>query len=592
MLTSVLTQTVVAGLLPAMVLAQGFPLSYRPDGTLVNPVVYSNDGDNDVRPALAYVASLASSGKIRLVGIVGDAAMYSLEGAHYKAECKTPLVPFDCRGHAENLYQQYQQLVALYQRSGMSNIPAPTRGPRFVLEKPASGRFEATQPTCVSVSRSTCTVRGSDAARMIVEAASKASVEVPLVVLTGGGLTAVAEAYTLEPTVAERMLVIAHVGGEWPIDGKLDTPAYNDYVDLWAMAIVVAKMRTVLFPEPVSEQTRIGPRLTDADIESLRAVRDVELFRLFLRQRQYTKRTVNHVRFIPNDTQYTGDGSPAVLLALPEMGQFVTNVRRGYFSGFRQLPGKNPDSDGINQYPIVELSDTAKDRIWVVMGGSPVASRNEVLRALVDARAFAGAVTVQAPWGGCSGATGEPMALPGTRGAVDFDWGGEGVAMHEEETMHWPMYRLWSTKDAALQDGAGDVIGDLVEGTETLMNGEGGCASASTYVLTNLVSGEYREYTVSNAVAADYAVSVHARSANGGAARFELREANANEATVASSAVLNIPAGTAMVTLPGGAIMVPAGIYRLRLVSLSGSVDVEHFTLALGSDPSNSMNGR
>jgi hypothetical protein len=85
--------------------------------------------------------------------------------------------------------------VATGRASGLRNIPEPVAGTRGHLVKPASGKVEDTQPL------------DSPGRRQIVREAKAATAEKPLVVCVGGPLTAVADPYLLDNSIADRLVV-------------------------------------------------------------------------------------------------------------------------------------------------------------------------------------------------------------------------------------------------------------------------------------------------------------------------------------------------------------------------------------------------
>ena len=65
----------------------------------------------------------------------------------------------------------------------------------------------------------------------------------PLVVVTGGRLTDVADAYLIDPTVTERVVVVSSMGSTTATGGAMGPP--NGEMDPWADAIVTAHFRFV-----------------------------------------------------------------------------------------------------------------------------------------------------------------------------------------------------------------------------------------------------------------------------------------------------------------------------------------------------------
>jgi hypothetical protein len=65
----------------------------------------------------------------------------------------------------------------------------------------------------------------------------------PLVVVTGGRLTDVADAYLVDPTVTDRVVVVSSLGKTSASGGVMAAP--NGEMDPWADAIVTARFRFV-----------------------------------------------------------------------------------------------------------------------------------------------------------------------------------------------------------------------------------------------------------------------------------------------------------------------------------------------------------
>src|SRR4029079_11027405 len=84
----------------------------------------------------------------------------------------------------------------------------------------------------------------SDGARLILDAAARLSLPYrPLVVVTGGRLTDVADAYLVDPTITERVVVVSSLGTTTASGGAMAAP--NGEMDPWADAIVTARFRFV-----------------------------------------------------------------------------------------------------------------------------------------------------------------------------------------------------------------------------------------------------------------------------------------------------------------------------------------------------------
>ena len=187
----------------------------RPHGLLPvderNPIVLVNDGATDNWQG-EYAVLLANDGGAPLAGIVVNAS-----GAW-------PDIDANVTG--------WRALVAAARQSGLENIPDPVASPADVLVKPASGRVEDTTPN------------HSEGAQLIARRAAALSVPYrPLVVATGTRLTDVADAYLLDPSISEKIVVVASLGALSSTGATLSNP--NGEMDPWADYIVSTRLRYV-----------------------------------------------------------------------------------------------------------------------------------------------------------------------------------------------------------------------------------------------------------------------------------------------------------------------------------------------------------
>lgn len=174
-------------------------------------VVVVNDGARDNWQG-EYAAILAASGRMKLVGLVVNST------GEY------PSIETNVTG--------YRQMIRAARESGMRHLPEPTASIAPVLTQPASEAIEDTEPN------------RSEGARLILEAAAAYGTAVhPLAIATGGALTDVADAYLLDPTLADRAVVVASLG-QTEADGA-STFNPNGGRDSWAAFIVASRMRLV-----------------------------------------------------------------------------------------------------------------------------------------------------------------------------------------------------------------------------------------------------------------------------------------------------------------------------------------------------------
>jgi hypothetical protein len=189
--------------------------SNRPHGLLPvderNPIVLANDGAFDNWQG-EYAVLLANAGGPKLAGIVVNTS--------------PPWTNLDTN------VAGWRGLVAAARASGLTNIPDPITSVGPPLTKPASGDIDATTPN------------RSEGALFIVNASKRLSLPYrPLVVATGGRLTDVADAYLVDHTVTDRVVVVSSLGTVSASGGALSTP--NGEMDAWAGTIVAARFRYV-----------------------------------------------------------------------------------------------------------------------------------------------------------------------------------------------------------------------------------------------------------------------------------------------------------------------------------------------------------
>lgn len=124
----------------------------------------------------------------------------------------------------------WQAMLQAAASSGIDALPEPTPSTGPPLVKPASGEIFDTQPN------------HSRGAELIVRAALDAR-HPPLVVISGGRLTDVADAYLVEPAIADRIVVVASLGELSEQGATMAVP--NGEMDPWANTIVVEQLRYV-----------------------------------------------------------------------------------------------------------------------------------------------------------------------------------------------------------------------------------------------------------------------------------------------------------------------------------------------------------
>lgn len=188
----------------------------RPRGLLPvdnrNPIVLCNDGLTD-NWAGEYAALLAGTGVLSLAGIVVGTG------------------PNESTNLGENL-ESWRSMVEAARQSGLSGIPDPVASDSATLVRPADGNIDSTTPN------------GSEGAHFIIDTSIQLARPLrPLVVVTGGKLTDVADAYLMDRTLPDRVVVVSSLGTATTDGGKMGIP--NGEIDTWADVIVAQKFRYV-----------------------------------------------------------------------------------------------------------------------------------------------------------------------------------------------------------------------------------------------------------------------------------------------------------------------------------------------------------
>ena len=171
----------------------------------------SNDSPTD-NWAGEYAMLLANSGGPPLVGIIVNPSAYS------------PDLAASLDG--------WNQMITAARASGLRNIPDATDSAGDPLVRPADGKIESTTPN------------KSKGAKAILDLSARLSLPWrPVVVVTGSRLTDVADAYVMDPTVAERVVIVSALGAASSGGGSMGWP--NGELDSWADWIVGQRFRYV-----------------------------------------------------------------------------------------------------------------------------------------------------------------------------------------------------------------------------------------------------------------------------------------------------------------------------------------------------------
>jgi hypothetical protein len=273
------------------------------------PIHYDNDEVSDTFTDF-YVMTLASAGKIRLSGM----------------STSMPVdLGFATSEDYERMARDRNTVVALARKSGFLGIPDPVRGVKGRIYKPAPGRIEDTKPN------------GSAGGWAIVKEARKATPEKPLVVVVGGPVSVVADAYLLDNSIADKVVVL-WFGGYAPETNSMGE--YQAWLDPWASYIVVMKLRLVAIPGGLGgvavPRSKILSDLPDTP----------------LRQCMYD---LNHPQF--KHVDYDGDAPAAIPLIHPD---YIQKTKRVSFSHWLSYQEKD----------VPAYKDDPKGNVLVAINGS------------------------------------------------------------------------------------------------------------------------------------------------------------------------------------------------------------------------------
>jgi hypothetical protein len=198
-----------------------------------NPVVYAKDWSRNCYTD-DLVMALASARRLHLRGFVTSSSTAPYN--HWVSE-----------EDYQVWVEQRAESVRLARQSGLRHIPDPIRGPDRHLAPPSSGRIEDTMPL------------DSDGSRLVVSAAREATPEQPLLVVACTGLTLPADAYLLDPSIADRIIVL------WLGGHEGDMACYGGWSDGWAAYIALERLCMYQFPpfrcDPVTPKRRMQAEL-------------------------------------------------------------------------------------------------------------------------------------------------------------------------------------------------------------------------------------------------------------------------------------------------------------------------------------------
>jgi hypothetical protein len=281
-----------------------------------NPVILTNDGATDNWHG-EYAVLLAHAGGPPLAGIVvSTGGLWS---------------------NLEENFAGWQDLVVRARDSGLTDVPDPIRSSAPPLQRPDDGDIDATAPN------------DSDGARFIVETSERLSrPNLPVVVATGGALTDLADAYLIDPTVTDRVVVVASLGtGFSDEEQRAHLGVPNGELDTWAAAIVTQRFRYV-------QVSAYYDHLQDFPADRLEELPDNPFCeRIRAKQPQIL------------GTPLASDQVSVLALGAPEFAVEVTRVSFAGFEGSESVLAPDPRGSAW----LVDTSDAAPvtARIWEML---------------------------------------------------------------------------------------------------------------------------------------------------------------------------------------------------------------------------------
>ena len=231
----------------------------------------------------------------------------------------------------------WQSLVGRARESGLASVPDPVRSASQILHRPADGTIEST------------VANNSEGARFIVETSRRlAQAGQPVVVATGGRLTDLADAYLIDPSVAERIVVVSSLGSGFSEGTQLARMGMpNGEEDTWSDTIVIQRLRYV-------QVSARYDQLTDVPAE-----RVMDLPANPLGDWIGTKRT--EILSI----QVAADQVSAIAVGIPNFVKAVVRVAQSGSDRDQPTLSANPDGSAW----LVSESDgaAATDRFWQLL---------------------------------------------------------------------------------------------------------------------------------------------------------------------------------------------------------------------------------
>lgn len=279
-----------------------------------NPLIYDNDWWFDVFDN-NYLWAQASLGKVNLRGNIVSRDMWDWDKGY--------LYPM------QKCVDDAHKALKLARESGLQNIPDLTLGSDRVLTRPASGRIEDTEahPTLGS--------------RLIAAEAKNASPEKPLLIISGGPLTTVANALLTNPEIAPNLVVFNLTVSSYGYNGKDGWSAYivakrTRYVDwgggqFWDKnSVFTAKDFAALPKNPFCDDLR---RLIQSDLGQANQLGDGAPLVWLFEPRCWTRAEVHAARWRGKAVEFqpVRAGENGDVLVIPKAGTDLLRSRKEFF---------------------------------------------------------------------------------------------------------------------------------------------------------------------------------------------------------------------------------------------------------------------
>lgn len=282
-------------------------------------VIYDNDDFRDVYTD-EYLLALSALKEIRLKGMI------------------TTYSPREYKSFVAGR----KAIMEISEQSGIKYLPELLTGTDKKLIRPENSRMEDTTPLDI------------EGSRIIVINALKASAKKPVVIITGGQLTTVANAWLLDPSISDKVVVMGVFGAE-----KID---YNAALDPWAWTIILSNFRVAAIPmgPPASRgEVYMKPPVVPKERIKTELSQEIPIFRWM-----YEKKHPSNG--LPGEADF--DGHPAILITRPD---YVKEWKRFECTGINDkgYPVLVEKGDGKIWQAEKASQQIATDEFWRIMYG-------------------------------------------------------------------------------------------------------------------------------------------------------------------------------------------------------------------------------